>query len=58
VAVIGRKVVSADTRIVKIWDASDGKPFTSIEPQGVGDINDVCLWPDSGEPPFAHADFK
>lgn len=46
----GRKVVSADTRIVKVWDANDGTPFTSIEPQGVGDINDVCLWPDSGEP--------
>lgn len=44
----GRKVISADTRIVKIWDAADGAPYTSIEPQGAGDINDVCVWPDSG----------
>jgi hypothetical protein len=44
----GRKVVSADTRIVKVWGATDGAPYTSIEPPGAGDINDVCVWPNSG----------
>lgn len=44
----GRKVVSADTRIVKVWGANDGAPYTSIEPPGAGDINDVCVWPNSG----------
>lgn len=40
--------MSTDTRIVKIWDASSGENFTNIEPAEGGDINDVCLWPDSG----------
>lgn len=44
----GRKVISADTRIVKIWGATDGAPYTSIEPPGAGDINDVCVWPNCG----------
>lgn len=38
--------MSADTKIVKIWDQATGKGFTSIEPEA--DINDVCLWPGSG----------
>ena len=40
--------MSSDTRIVKIWDAASGEAFTNIEPADGGDINDVCLWPDSG----------
>lgn len=47
----GRKVVSTDTRIVKVWGAADGAPYTSIEPPGAGDINDVCVWPNSGFAP-------
>ncbi|KAI8818545.1 WD40-repeat-containing domain protein [Fimicolochytrium jonesii] len=39
-------VVSADTKIIKIWDKSTGKAFTSIEPPN--DINDVCVWDNSG----------
>ena len=40
--------MSTDTRIVKIWDANSGENFTNIEPPEGGDINDVCLWPNSG----------
>ena len=40
------KVLSADKRIIKIWDQSSGKPWTSIEPSV--DINDVCVVPNSG----------
>lgn len=32
---------------MKIWDASTGAGYTSIEPTE-GDINDVCVWPNSG----------
>lgn len=39
-------VLSADSKILKIWDRETGKPFTSIEP--ATDINDVCPYPDSG----------
>lgn len=39
-------VLSADSKILKIWDRETGKPFTSIEPST--DINDLCLYPDSG----------
>ncbi|KAI8922448.1 WD40-repeat-containing domain protein [Powellomyces hirtus] len=39
-------VVSADTKIIKIWNKDTGKAFTAIEPPT--DINDVCVWPDSG----------
>ena len=39
-------VVSADTKIVKLWDKNSGKIFTSIEPPH--DINDVCVFEDSG----------
>ncbi|KAI8064391.1 WD40-repeat-containing domain protein [Gongronella butleri] len=35
------KVVVADKKIVKIWDRTSGKHFTSIEPET--DINDVCM---------------
>ena len=39
-------IVSADTKIVKIWDRESGAPYASIEPED--DINDVCVVPDSG----------
>jgi ribosome biogenesis protein ENP2 len=32
----------------KIWDASNGAGYTSIEPADGADINDVCVWPGSG----------
>ena len=44
----GRRVISSDTHIVKIWDLASGTNYTSIEPTE-GDINDVCVWPNSGE---------
>ena len=37
-------VISADTKIIKIWNKDTGKPYTSIEPEN--DINDVLV--DSG----------
>ncbi|KAI9014944.1 WD40-repeat-containing domain protein [Gaertneriomyces semiglobifer] len=39
-------IISADTKIIKIWEMQTGKPFTSIEPPA--DINDVLTYPDSG----------
>ncbi|KAK9465318.1 WD40-repeat-containing domain protein [Lipomyces arxii] len=42
---VGR-VLSADKRIVKIWDAEGGKPYTSFEPSV--DINDVAHIPGTG----------
>lgn len=46
-AVRARSVISSDKHIIKVWDASSGAGFTSIEP-AEGDINDVCVWPGSG----------
>ncbi|KAK9846298.1 hypothetical protein WJX81_001159 [Elliptochloris bilobata] len=43
----GRKVISADRHIVRVWDADSGKGFTSVQPAEPG-INDVLVWPDSG----------
>lgn len=40
------RIVSSDTKIVKIWDSETGDNFTSIEP-GVT-INDTCVYRDSG----------
>lgn len=40
------KVLSADKRILKIWDERDGAPWTSVEPDA--DINCVAWCPDSG----------
>lgn len=34
-----KKVLSADKRIIKIWDETDGTPWTSVEP--IVDINDM-----------------
>lgn len=43
----GRKIVSSDSHIVKIWDQQTGVNFTNIEPPESG-INDICIWKDSG----------
>ena len=40
------KILSSDKRIIKIWDATDGTPWTSIEP--TVDINSVAWCKDSG----------
>ncbi|KAI1895128.1 hypothetical protein AGOR_G00103110 [Albula goreensis] len=39
-------VLSADPKIIKIWNRDTGKLFSSIEPQA--DVNDVCVYPGSG----------
>lgn len=40
------RIMSSDKRIIKIWDARDGNPWTSIEP--AVDLNHVTWVPDSG----------
>ena len=40
------RIISADTKIIKIWDSETGDNFTSIEP-GVS-INDMLVYQDSG----------
>lgn len=40
------KVISADSKIIKIWDKTSGAAHTSIQP--VADINDVCVVKDTG----------
>lgn len=40
------KILSADKRIIKIWDARDGSPWTSVEP--AVDIHSVAWHKDSG----------
>jgi len=40
------KILSADKRIIKIWDTRDGTPWTSVEP--AVDINSVAWCKDSG----------
>ncbi|CAB1331046.1 unnamed protein product [Coregonus sp. 'balchen'] len=39
-------VLTADSKIIKIWNKDTGKVFSSIEPQT--NINDVCIYPGSG----------
>ncbi|XP_077477618.1 nucleolar protein 10 [Stigmatopora argus] len=39
-------VVSADRKIIKIWNKDSGKVFSSIQPES--NINDVCMYPESG----------
>nr|DBA25774.1 TPA: hypothetical protein GDO54_010123 [Pyxicephalus adspersus] len=39
-------IITADSRIIKMWNKDNGKIFTSIEPEA--DVNDVCLYPNSG----------
>ena len=41
-----KKILSADKRIIKIWDETDGEPWTSVEP--VVDINDVAWCRNTG----------
>ncbi|KAF4125626.1 ribosome biogenesis protein ENP2 [Geosmithia morbida] len=41
-----KKILSADKRIIKVWDEADGEPWTSVEP--VVDLNDVTWCKDSG----------
>lgn len=41
-----KKIMSSDKRIIKIWDESDGEPWTSVEP--VVDINDVAWCKNTG----------
>ena len=40
------KILSADKRIIKIWEASDGSPWTSVEP--AVDLNCVTWLKDTG----------
>ncbi len=40
------KILSADKRIIKIWDTQDGSPWTSVEP--AVDLNSVAWCKDSG----------
>ena len=40
------KILSADKRIIKIWDERDGTPWTSVEP--AVDLNSVAWCKDSG----------
>ncbi|KAI9824774.1 MAG: hypothetical protein M1832_001602 [Thelocarpon impressellum] len=40
------KILSADKRIIKMWDVRDGSPWTSVEP--AVDINSVAWCKDSG----------
>lgn len=41
-----KKILSADKKIIKIWDEADGEPWTSAEP--TVDLNDVAWCKDSG----------
>ncbi|XP_052436036.1 nucleolar protein 10 [Carassius gibelio] len=38
-------VLSADSKIIKMWNKDNGRVFSSIKPQA--NINDVCLYPGS-----------
>eukprot|EP00794_Sanderia_malayensis_P020301 gene20301-22290_t len=40
------KLLTADSKAIKIWDGCTGEIFTSIEPDT--SINDVCIFPSSG----------
>ncbi|KAI9717442.1 MAG: hypothetical protein M1828_007204 [Chrysothrix sp. TS-e1954] len=40
------KILSADKRIIKIWDAASGAPWTSVEP--AVDLHSVAWFPSSG----------
>ncbi|KAL8825133.1 MAG: hypothetical protein Q9170_007917 [Blastenia crenularia] len=40
------KILSADKRIIKIWNPQDGSPWTSVEP--AADLNSVAWCKDSG----------
>ncbi|XP_030411293.1 nucleolar protein 10 isoform X3 [Gopherus evgoodei] len=49
-------IISADSRIIKMWNKDTGKIFTSMEPEHA--INDVCLYPNSGMLLMANEDPK
>ncbi|TRZ02655.1 hypothetical protein DNTS_024393 [Danionella cerebrum] len=49
-------VMSADSKIIKMWNKDTGKVFSSIEPKA--GINDVCLYPGSGMLFTANEDTK
>ncbi|VDL80082.1 unnamed protein product [Nippostrongylus brasiliensis] len=40
------RVLSMDSRVLKIWDENDGKPFAAIETES--GLNNFCRYPDSG----------
>ncbi|XP_024523152.1 nucleolar protein 10 [Selaginella moellendorffii] len=42
-----RKLVTSDTKVIRIWEPETGKSITNIEPPN-GHINDVCVFPNSG----------
>lgn len=42
-----KRIISSDTQIVKVWDATSGEGYTSMQPED-GQINDVMVWPNSG----------
>ena len=44
--ILNPRILSADKRIIKIWDPQDGSPWTSIEP--AVDLNSVAWCKDSG----------
>uniref|UniRef100_UPI00358E9944 nucleolar protein 10 n=1 Tax=Myxine glutinosa TaxID=7769 RepID=UPI00358E9944 len=39
-------IISADSRIVKMWNKQTGKLFSSLEPEH--NINNLCVYPNSG----------
>ena len=39
-------VISADSKVVKIWERTTAKNFTAVEPDAK--INDLCMFPHSG----------
>ncbi|KAM5346688.1 hypothetical protein ACJ41O_009693 [Fusarium nematophilum] len=41
-----KKILSADKRIIKVWDETTGDPWTSVEP--IVDINDVAWCKNTG----------
>lgn len=45
-SISSEKIMSADKRIIKIWEAESGSPWTSVEP--AVDLNHVEWVPDSG----------
>lgn len=45
-AIAEAKILSADKRIIKLWNETDGSPWTSVEP--TVDINSVAWCKDSG----------
>ncbi|KAM6979798.1 nucleolar protein 10 [Aplochiton taeniatus] len=49
-------ILSADSKIIKMWNKDTGKVFSSIEPQT--NINDVCIYPGSGMLFTANEDSK